>query len=346
MRFWARFLAISALVLSPSALAAFQNDFSGYPAAAQQCLYDAADASGCSGDTVTEMNSCLCGNTGGFVVDSAACVGASDEGDVESVYETMMTHCDDSGTPLSVDKASFLAAAASAASTASTAAATKTKTTSETQTTSTTTQTTHTSTGTTSSASTATTTSSVSGHTATTTSTSGQASQTGTAGEDDNNKEDEGLSRGATIAIVAVSAVAGTAVVAAAIFFAFRYRRRKNQGPGDEFHPMLSQSQPYGGGGGGGGGGSVNTQPSSTNLSGAWTGWQQHDVKQYPYGPDDVVSYSNANLQPAVYELADHGSHLARPVEMPAIPAQVPGSAAPYVGAGGAVGTYEPYRPR
>lgn len=97
------------LFVSPVATS-FTNDFSGYPAGAQACLYDAADQSGCQGDTSQAMNACLCagGGDGGsdFVTTAGACIGADDAGDLRStwvcshhrkislgVYIAMLTAC-------------------------------------------------------------------------------------------------------------------------------------------------------------------------------------------------------------------------------------------------------------
>ncbi|KAG6364287.1 hypothetical protein INS49_005887 [Diaporthe citri] len=72
------------LLTSPTG-ASVDVDFSAYPASAQSCLTQAVDTSGCSSEsTVSEMNDCLCGNNGDFVLDSARCLGTraqSDEDD-------------------------------------------------------------------------------------------------------------------------------------------------------------------------------------------------------------------------------------------------------------------------
>lgn len=84
-------------------------DFSAYPAQTRTCLRDAADDSGCSGDTVAEINKCLCSNTGNFVIASAACIGKLGTV-VGEVYSLMEQSCSDTKTPLSISQAAFLAA--------------------------------------------------------------------------------------------------------------------------------------------------------------------------------------------------------------------------------------------
>lgn len=84
------------LAASTPAIAAFQNDFSGYPAGAQDCLYDAADSSNCSGDTAQEMNSCLCSNGGSFITNSGTCIAGADSGDMRSTWVRVETSRKDS----------------------------------------------------------------------------------------------------------------------------------------------------------------------------------------------------------------------------------------------------------
>lgn len=79
----------------PSA-AVVENDFSYYPSAAQSCLYSAAENSECNGDTVPEMNNCLCGNKkGGWVTLTADCLGSSgvDSTVIADTYSQMETNC-------------------------------------------------------------------------------------------------------------------------------------------------------------------------------------------------------------------------------------------------------------
>ncbi|WYZ35246.1 hypothetical protein EsH8_I_001522 [Colletotrichum jinshuiense] len=88
--------------------AAFTNDFSAYPQAARSCLDTAAAASGCTGNTVKEMNTCLCGNGGNFVLATASCVEKTAKDELDDVYEMLLTSCTDSQTPLGVSQAQFL----------------------------------------------------------------------------------------------------------------------------------------------------------------------------------------------------------------------------------------------
>ncbi|KAJ0151378.1 hypothetical protein CTA2_337 [Colletotrichum tanaceti] len=88
--------------------AAFVNDFSAYPASARPCMNTAAAASGCAGNTVREMNTCLCGNGGNFVMATAKCVKKESKFELDDVYEVLLTSCTDSQTPLAVSQAQFL----------------------------------------------------------------------------------------------------------------------------------------------------------------------------------------------------------------------------------------------
>lgn len=84
--------------------------FTNYPLNAQQCLYNAADASGCP--TVAsysqDINSCLCGNEGNFVTNSALCVRENDSVDLQNVWSTMVYDCQLTGTPLQYSESAFL----------------------------------------------------------------------------------------------------------------------------------------------------------------------------------------------------------------------------------------------
>lgn len=192
------------LLFTASSLAAdrrtVKNDFSDYPSGAQQCLYDASDYSGCKGDTVPQMNQCLCGNGGDFVTNSAICVAEKDCDDMENTYKAMSLHCSDSDTPLSVSKQQWMAEGSSA---------------------STSTSSTKTSASKTASTSTITTASTGQGFSTTTT---GSPSSTSTSNTDSNS----GLSADARVGIIVGSAAAGAALFAAALFFLCRHRRRRN----------------------------------------------------------------------------------------------------------------------
>ncbi|TDZ20941.1 hypothetical protein Cob_v006198 [Colletotrichum orbiculare MAFF 240422] len=94
--------------LASTSHAAFKNDFAAYPAASRSCLDSAAAASGCNGDTVMQMNTCLCGNGGNFVTATAKCVAKTVKDQLDDVYEMLLTSCTDSKTPLAVSQAQFL----------------------------------------------------------------------------------------------------------------------------------------------------------------------------------------------------------------------------------------------
>lgn len=99
------------LLLTSPTRASVDVDFSAYPASAQSCLTQAVKTSGCSSEsTVSEMNDCLCGNSGDFVLDSARCLGSLENADTMSkVYDTMQESCSQTKTPLSVSEAQWLA---------------------------------------------------------------------------------------------------------------------------------------------------------------------------------------------------------------------------------------------
>ncbi|KAK1976467.1 hypothetical protein LZ30DRAFT_603397 [Colletotrichum cereale] len=94
--------------LAAQSQAVFINDFSAYPVNARSCLDAAAAASGCTGNTVTEMNTCLCGNGGDFVLATAKCVEKQAKVELSAVYAMLLTSCTDSRTPLGISQAQFL----------------------------------------------------------------------------------------------------------------------------------------------------------------------------------------------------------------------------------------------
>lgn len=90
---------------------AIEVDFSAYPSSSRDCLENEATASGCLGETVTEINLCLCGNVGNFVLNTAYCVGQIGGKDiVTDVYQVMETSCSETKTPMDISQAEFYAA--------------------------------------------------------------------------------------------------------------------------------------------------------------------------------------------------------------------------------------------
>lgn len=83
-------------------------DFSAYPTSTQSCLEDAAGISGCSGDTVTEINHCLCANTGDFVTNTATCIGSQGSQILDNVWSLLEESCANTKTPLEVSESAFL----------------------------------------------------------------------------------------------------------------------------------------------------------------------------------------------------------------------------------------------
>lgn len=177
-----------------------RNDFSDYPSGAQQCLYDASNHSGCNGDTVPEINQCLCGNGGDFVTKSAKCVAEEDSDDLENTYKVMSLHCSDSKTPLSISKQDWMAEGSTVPSFTSSSKTSVSKTVS------------------TSTIFTATTGKGLA------TTTTGPPNPTSTPDTDSNS----GFPNGARVGIIVGSATAGAALFAAALFFCCRHRQRCN----------------------------------------------------------------------------------------------------------------------
>ncbi|KAI3398751.1 hypothetical protein diail_8618 [Diaporthe ilicicola] len=197
---------------------AVKNDFSDYPSGTQQCLNKASDDSHCTGDTVAQMNQCLCTNGGKFVTNAASCIASTRAGDLESTWEVLSLHCSDSNTPLTVSKAQWMAQQSSV-TTSSTASRTTSKTATK---------------------STMTTTSAGNTVTATVTTTPTPTPTSPPASDDSGS----GLSGGAKIGVIAGSAAVGVAVLAAALFFFCRYRKRRSGAAYEEVHALGAQS-PY-----------------------------------------------------------------------------------------------------
>ena len=97
-------------LLAQTAAARAEHDFSAYPKAALPCLWRAADSSGCEGDTGAELNDCLCYDGGGFVMETARCVGSDTPDDLVAVYRQMRANCRGTGDTLSVSEEDFLKA--------------------------------------------------------------------------------------------------------------------------------------------------------------------------------------------------------------------------------------------
>ncbi|KAF9873704.1 hypothetical protein CkaCkLH20_08814 [Colletotrichum karsti] len=230
-----RILPPSSLLLSylaSASYAAFTNDFSAYPASSRSCLNTAATASGCTGDTVSEMNHCLCGNGGNFVLSAAACVSKTDHDELDDVYEMLLTSCTDSKTPLGVSQAEFLGAGDSTTSSSSTTLATSTTTPSTASTTSYVPLTTY---------------KSVANGVTVTVTRGIESVPTGTnVGKGSSNSDDSGSGEGSGRTALAAGLVGGVAIVLAILAF-LCYRKKKqrqqraaNTGPGGKFAALSS----------------------------------------------------------------------------------------------------------
>ena len=84
--------------------------FSIYPPASINCLHNAAEPSGCPLEALTlqDINSCLCGNGGHFIDNTAICLHNGDSADTQDVWNTMVAPCDESGTPVVYSESLFL----------------------------------------------------------------------------------------------------------------------------------------------------------------------------------------------------------------------------------------------
>ncbi|KAK0726684.1 hypothetical protein B0T21DRAFT_293401 [Apiosordaria backusii] len=180
--------ALTVLMLASSIQAASIN-FDFYPQTAQDCMYQAADASKCETGVVHTTNECLCQNGGGFIENTASCLGQWSRGDLQEVYDTMSGACRDSSTPMGVSERQFMDFADGKTTSSSTSTATPSSTTTP------------------STASTTTSTAS------TTTSTEGN----------------QGLSTGATLAGVIAGSVVGVTVLAGVVFFLLRKKRKQGE---------------------------------------------------------------------------------------------------------------------
>ncbi|KAM5356829.1 hypothetical protein ACJ41O_003475 [Fusarium nematophilum] len=192
-----------------------ENNFGFYPKGAQKCLEDSSKAAGCtSGDSISALNTCLCGNNNNFIINSAKCIGDESPGDVDTTYDTMEQACGTSETPISVKKKAFQDAAAEGQASTTTATDSETTATSATE-----------------SSETAQVTTTTGGKTITVVPTSDNSD----SGKNKDKDDDGGLSTGATIGIGVGAAVVGAIAVGAGVFF-FMRRRKKNA---EESHPML-----------------------------------------------------------------------------------------------------------
>ncbi|KAL7897391.1 hypothetical protein HDV63DRAFT_261620 [Trichoderma sp. SZMC 28014] len=208
-RWWTPSPLLILSLLTPSAVATFLPDFSFYPSAAQPCLTQAGNTSKCSGATVADLNNCLCGNDNNFIILAAQCIGKNDASDAVSVYQTLVSACATSNTPLVIAPNQFYAAASG-----------KPWTTTATSTTAASTATTTTDASTTTAPST----------TSTTTSTSSSTASAMPVGD---------LSTGATIGIALGASFGGVGAIAGLVYFLLR--RSKQQG--EEVHPMLPHGE-------------------------------------------------------------------------------------------------------
>ncbi|KAI0871881.1 hypothetical protein GGS24DRAFT_39064 [Hypoxylon argillaceum] len=282
------------LLLQTGSSLAIDNDFSSYPEGSQQCLYDSADAAGCSsGSSGTELNQCLCKNKNNFVYNTASCIAATSPSDADAVYETLSSNCAGTGVTLSVPKQAFLAAA-TAAQTTSTASSTATGT----------------ATGTTTGTATGTVTGTATG----TTTTTPTSTTTGSTDPSQPASADDGLSIGTKIAI---GAGVGFGVVAAALaaWFTRAYQRRRRSAQSIHSNDASGSASAFG----------MANEPHHT--------YAHNNIQQGPVeisdpawappagyalpGPSEDKKYGVAGM-PLLAELGNESATQLAPVELPA----------------------------
>ncbi|KAI1849472.1 hypothetical protein JX266_004967 [Neoarthrinium moseri] len=211
----------------PGRTRALENDFSAYPSGSQACLTTSADASGCTGDTGQQLNSCLCKNGGNFIYATAECVAKSSASDLKTVYAMLQSNCAGTGITIAVSEEAFLAQAAAATST----------------TTSTTMRTTTTAAPTTTTGTTGTSTTDFRTEAATTTTTMTTTTSSSSAAGPTSTGTADPLSTGAKIGIGAGIGLGSAAVVLAGVFI-WVYHRRRRQGGDPKDHPYMMAGSP------------------------------------------------------------------------------------------------------
>jgi hypothetical protein len=102
---WAALLWLAAVSLA--AAQDINPDFAIYPASAQECLTKADDQANCPGASGAEKDRCLCSNGGDFIINTAICLGETNNADVQEVYSIMANACSNSDTPMSVSQQDF-----------------------------------------------------------------------------------------------------------------------------------------------------------------------------------------------------------------------------------------------
>ncbi|CEJ80165.1 hypothetical protein VHEMI00368 [[Torrubiella] hemipterigena] len=225
--------AATVLALASTAIA---GNFDFYPKGSQTCLEAALNASKCPG-SVSERNSCLCSDGGGFVTNTAKCLGKGKDTRalVPDVFTTMVGACDTSDTPLSVDQSTFQNTAADAAKKADDDDKKKTTTTSSAA------KTTPTSTSTTNTKSSPTNKDSNDKDSNNKNSGNNDSGNKDSSNKDSSSNGDKksGLSTGAIIGIAVGAGVVGLAAIAVLLAF---LRRRRAMKAAEERDPMLHRS--------------------------------------------------------------------------------------------------------
>jgi hypothetical protein len=104
--------AIELALLFNKAAADAVVDWHWYPTASQGCLQSAQNSVQCPSSDVPSFNGCVCRNGNNFLQEAAQCLGRSDNGDLTTVYNVLVSNCGQSQTPVQISLSQWLSWAA------------------------------------------------------------------------------------------------------------------------------------------------------------------------------------------------------------------------------------------
>jgi hypothetical protein len=102
-----RFAVPLALLLNQASADAVV-DWHWYPSASQGCLQSAQNTVQCPSGDVPSFNGCVCRNGNGFLQNAAQCLGASDSGDLNTVFNVLVSNCGQSQTPVEISLSTWM----------------------------------------------------------------------------------------------------------------------------------------------------------------------------------------------------------------------------------------------
>jgi hypothetical protein len=105
--------AIQLALLFNKASADLVVDWHWYPTASQGCLQTAQNSVQCPSGDVPSFNGCVCRNVNNFLQVAAQCLGMSDNGDLTTVYNVLVSNCGVSQTPVQISLSQWLSWASS-----------------------------------------------------------------------------------------------------------------------------------------------------------------------------------------------------------------------------------------